>query len=234
MKKMIFVIMSITMLLVGCGTNASTEESKVNQETQESEEVISQNQTIALSEYLSGDLRILYECIDEVGKDTAPRRIYVFDNGSVTLYKQPDISFGDLSKMTDEDIVLWCDENVSENNRAEDDSINYVVFSDKTGNETEYEGIVVNYGLDKSKDGKEFTDSILFGLKKHAVNSATVYESQYAGITVETGKPINASSSSTTLWYRTNGETVVLDGVDSDNVEVDPADVEERYSAISF
>ncbi len=234
MKKMIFVIMSITMLLVGCGTTASTEESKVNQEIQENEEVISQNQTIALSEYLSGDLRILYESIDEVGKDAAPRRIYVFNNGSVTLYKQLDISFGDLSRMTDEDIVLWCDENVSENNRAEDDSINYVVFSDKTGNETEYEGIVVNYGLDKSKDGEEFTDSILFGLKKNAVNSATVYESQYAGIAVETGKPINASSSSTTLWYRTNGETVVLDGVDSDNVEVDPSDAEERYSAIPF
>ncbi|MBD5161733.1 MAG: hypothetical protein HDT14_06940 [Oscillibacter sp.] len=143
-------------------------------------------------------VHIIYEFWDSnIGKDTTPKDIHVFENGRMSVQSGEIPTLGELSRMTDEEVVA----EVYASQRTETDCPYFVhIKTDATGNRMEEERL--DYFLSIS-----YISDLTISMKQKPV-SYTVYESQYTGYA-----GLNV--------YLTRGETFTLDDVSSGYVDVD-------------
>lgn len=178
-----------------------------------------------LSEYLnSGKTLIIYYSDNQnpSGDDNIPAKddritwIYVFQNNHMSVYNSYDsdsnvkITLGEVAKMTDNEVIAFCEESCPEETNIE---YQLEVYTDGTGNFTDYECIIPN--------NFRFSDYYIPKLKFYnfGMNTvASIYNSTFFKL------PTDDEAESVGFLYRPDGYgyTISLDTPDSENVIVDP------------
>lgn len=207
--------------------NSNTNEEADTNETEEQEPV---KKDLTLSEWLAQDgVKIMYLGaipIEEYGdgkipgKDTMPGSIYVFENNKLSRYENWSwcysnsdyLNYAEIAKMTDEEIKIYLetyntviDERRGEIRSYKDVDYTLAVYTDSTGNNTEYECIYA-----KNYNTENLYDYALKNLDNIQNDSAIVYESVFDKIG--------------SFWIRYNEGTISLDGVNSEGVLIDPVE----------
>ena len=180
--------------LSGCN-NASTEES----DSPASEQAVSE--VITPLSLVNDDGRRLFFVVDKVAKD-AQAQLYVFESGVMTFRSNVTAELGELSKMSDDEIVeLFTEEDEKYKSEYHDYSNPYYLFegnptlqtveleTDDSGNNVTSETLVfgdfekyqiVNDGDVVDMNGSAWSDGWqlkLFGV----VETAPIYETYYGG-----------------------------------------------------
>ena len=145
------------------------------------------------------------------GKDEPCREIYIIEDGKMSRYEGRSLSFKDVAKMNDDEIVQAVKEKYTA--KYEDRPITIGVFTDDTGNSVESEAVGINY---RDENRESYTDQIDF-LYANPQTTATVYDSTYTGLTSVSGNDYCY------YWYRGDGLFLTLDGLDAEGVLVDPS-----------
>lgn len=157
----LFCAILMTMLaLTGCG-------GKGNMDAMESDDTDGKTEEIAaLSEILWGnDVSVWYMC-NKVGKDEIPNYVYIMygDGTYIGISKSnSEYTFGELSKMTDEEIITW-----AENKGYTKSQYGLSIFTDSTGNNPQKEVIYI----------PDWHFEISYGTSPYV---SEVYESSYGG-----------------------------------------------------
>lgn len=137
-----------------------------------------------LSEYTeNGDAAILYQMHGEISKDRGPD-VYVFENGLIYIAEIGKL--GDLSKMTDEEIIAA----VKSEDSTPGDYI-WRVYTDDTGNATDYEELYYNNHGSSSSHNVGQTEI-----------NGVVFDSYYAGVQTEDGWTTAARCKEGTVPFR--------------------------------
>lgn len=230
----VFLVMTIFVCLTACGDDGDGKKSGGKDNNVG---------TYTLGEYLnSGKTLILYDGDDDgvAGKDDDIEGIYVFKDGKASYYEasykhvsgddgggnvyENVLTFGDVSKMTDKEIIKKAKEQY--NMRCEDFPFEIGIYTDDTGNEITYEYIYTNSYKYIDNDGDEREDRVALRIYRNSQSSAIVYESDYTGLPDdEVGRRVDY------YWYRTsyqdNGDLFLDLDIPSNktkNVVVDPED----------
>ncbi|MGN0612965.1 MAG: hypothetical protein ACI4JB_03615 [Porcipelethomonas sp.] len=112
--------------------------------------------------------------------------------------------------MTDDEIVQALKERYEV--VYEENDFTFAVYTDGTGNNVEYECIGTTYVKKGVNEGRIEKDRLYFFIANPR-NTATVYDSQYIGIT---------SNSSDCYWYRSDNLFLSIDDIGAEGVWVDP------------
>ena len=170
--------------------------------------------TLPLSQYIqSSETKILYEA-DELAKDECPW-IYIFQNGTVIAPKRSNLSFGELSKMSDEEVIQAV-MNLEEAPHSEPCKV--YLRSDKTGNAVEGEVLVIYDPQTQDNTNREFR-----GIYPE---SGEIYDAVYTGY-------YNSGNES---FFVARGEETpfTLDAIDAEGVEVDPPKLDTSFAWIEL
>lgn len=221
-KKALALLLSLCVVLslAACGGReekedrteppARTEQGDVLDRPEEESEEEPLAMLMPLSLYLQQEgLHILYICGSDIGKSTSPKSILAFEDG-VLIWGSVDKTFGDLSKMSDEEIA---EEVRAAEDVVEDCPYSLYVVTDSTGNNVAKECLA----LYRAGSGVT-TYSVTF-----RQTAGTVYESQYAGYGNDSGSYLVARCASSPAV-----PPYAFDGVDAQGVAVDP-DKEEIF-----
>lgn len=216
--KVMSVVLCGIMLLAGCGNSASE---KGNGDITEKQSAYTFSEIKK-----SGKLVVLFYtfCTDSddgiPAKDSVPRGVYILENGKVYGGTFTDATFGDYSKMTDEEIKQY----VIENGRKSDwyvDNVDYeiAVYTDSTGNATEYESLLIRRPDNASDpDSGSVYISALRDIYDNVTANATVYDSSYIGMSWQ-----DIYEHRGFVWYRNNdGLRITKDTPNVEGVLVDP------------
>lgn len=214
LTKLISVALCGAMLLTGCGKSG---DGKAGNDSG----AFSQNE----SEYTfseikeSGELVVLFLTCDAYrdgipAKDSVPRVIYILDDGKVYGDIVEDTTFGEYSKMTDEEIKQYVMENgiKSEYSYVNNEDYQIAVYTDSTGNNISYESLLVPHG--------SYYDEYLMYIYDDVTAEATVYDSTYVGMNWNN---VAWEGRQGFLWYRSNdGFSIEKDTTDTEGILVDP------------
>ena len=209
--KVMSVLLCGAMLLTGCGNT------KVAQNSGTIEEKKDSVYTTFSDIKNSGDLVILFltNYDQKPEKDSTPMAIFILENGKVYGDHVPHTTFGEYSKMTDEEIKQCVLSNGDKDTYSYANDMDYeiAVYTDSTGNNTQYESLLV-------KDC-DCDDLYIYGLMQIYANTPayeTVYESNYIGMNMIFDEDWYGS-----LWYRDDGDLIMaLDEPTAKGILVDP------------
>ena len=210
-KALIATMLASAVMLSACGggtkesgtENLGNNTKEVDTETEEadSESEETEEAEYTLSQLLNTD-PILFDCREgNIGKDLIISNAYVFHDGVVDGYDLYDITLGDVSKMSDEEITDFFDEKVAAGDIDKFyDGEKYVLFcdTDDSGNNVRREVIQLESG------GSVILDE--------EGASGIVYDSYYAGFETM-GDPIIARVA--------EGTDVIFDTVDTEGIVLD-------------
>lgn len=214
--KFMSVALCGAMLLTGCGNSGSEKDSGNNDASDEKEQLV-----YTFSEIKnSGELLILYMIFNDDGvlaKDSVPELIYILDDGKIYIDKVDGTTFGEYSKMTDEEIQQYVIENGRKGESYYVNNADYeiAVYTDSTGNNTDYEALLVQSPYLSGA----YIEELMY-IYDNVTIGATVYDSTYAGMNWNN---TSWKSRQGYLWYR-NSDGMVIEK-DTPNVEgilVDP------------
>gem|GEM_PF-6710574 len=91
----------------------------------------------------SDERRLWYRTRHEIAKDTQAD-LFVFENGKVTCYySDRSIKLGDLDGKSDDEIIAMYEATAENIEKA--DSFSFHIYTDNTGNNTEYERLRINF-----------------------------------------------------------------------------------------
>lgn len=222
-----------------------TDNSNVNEEsdTNETEEQEPVKKDLTLSEWLAQDgVKIMYLDSKKPTKDGSPNWIYIIENGKISLYANTypvatewylngdALSYSDINKMTDEEIKTYIETyNMSQgelgtwvdklNMSYSGSEYSVAVYSDSTGNNTEYECIYA-----KNPKTDLLYDCFLTRISYCTNDGAIVYDSKFDKLYAEDKG--NDGILTEKLWIRYDEGLIKMDEVNSENVLTDP---EEEY-----
>ncbi|MCM1162008.1 MAG: hypothetical protein NC412_12380 [Roseburia sp.] len=213
--KIISVVLCGAMLLAGCGNSASE---KGNSDTTEKQSAYTFSEIKK-----SGKLVVLFSTYNNDGvpaKDSVPRAIFIFDNGKVYGDSVADTTFGDYSKMTDEEIKQYVIENGRKSEYDYVDNVDYeiAVYTDSTGNSTDYESLLV-----KGPNTHGYIEELMY-IYDNVTANATVYDSTYVGMNWQNNSSLGKEKDRNgCLWYRNNdGLSIKKDTPNVEGILVDP------------
>lgn len=170
--------------------------------------------TLPLSQYIqSSETKILYEA-DELAKNVCPD-IFIFQNGTVIAPKRSNLSFGELSKMSDEEII----QAVMDLEEAPySEPCKVYLLSDSTGNAVEGEVLVI------FESRTQYTSTSVF--RGIYPESGEIYDAVYTGY-------YNSGNES---FFVARGEETpfILDTIDAEGVEVDPPKLDTSFAWIEL
>lgn len=158
---------------------------------------------LPLSQYIqSSEMQILYEA-DNLDKNTRPL-IFLFQNGTVT-YSNPDLTLGDLSKMSDEEIIQAV---MAAEGAPEPQPCFLSLTTDSTGNAVEKESLyyLLLGALSSRLSSMSFSRLV--------PSNGVVYDSTYTCF--------SPSNNSTLFFVRGEQLPFVLDEIGAEGVEIDP------------
>lgn len=162
----------------------------------------------------SGEPQILYQ-VDGLDKDERPE-IYVFQNGEVVVPEKTEFSLGELSKMSDEEIVQWAME--QEEPSPYSGICTVFLRSDSTGNAVSSETLFIYNPQD------QYSREIIFPVS-HTI-SGQVYDSTYTGYWDDGRDRLFAA--------RGEQAPFALDTIDAGDVEVDPKTLDTSFARIEL
>lgn len=162
----------------------------------------------------SGEPQILYQ-VGGLDKDERPE-IYVFQNGEVVVPEKTEFSLGELSKMSDEEIVQWA---MEQEERSPYSGICTVFLrSDSTGNAVSSETLFIYNPQD------QYSREIIFPVS-HTI-SGQIYDSTYTGYWDDGRDRLFAA--------RGEQAPFALDTIDAGDVEVDPKTLDTSFARIEL
>lgn len=185
------------------------------------EEKYDESGVYGLSEYInSRDITIIYcDVSTNPAKDSRPNCAYIITQEGLILCTGIPLTYGEMDGMSDWEIYDYFMYNAKKNYGTYD--YQFLVFSDASGNETEYETFQFGSGDEKYYFGYIFEDDNGYVTRSidrcYALDDecspVIVYNSEYSGFNLQ----------NLYMWIRTNGDTVVFDSVNSVNVITDPS-----------
>lgn len=229
MKRIIILlnIFVLTLFMTSCGNKTKNDE---NYDSLGASEIVDESpHNYTLSEYLkSGKTLILYATVpamDTVGKDSSPSLIFIFKDNLLSVYSAKSnsdeyISFGDISRMSDDDIINMCTQ--SYESFATDIEYVFHLYTDDTGNNVEKEKIFFVNEIDYTDEfSSSYMKSIM--IENPATNKkAKVYDSEFIELSIDIDNDDNPFNGGTFMfWYRSDGYTINLDGLDSEDIMID-------------
>lgn len=94
-----------------------------------------------------------------IAKDSSPDIIVVFENGTPTVYRAfksySMLTFGELSNMTDKEIINYCQSNLSTDDICPYESFDFELITDDSGNTVVGENVCLHTQLDGSFNAYE-------------------------------------------------------------------------------
>ena len=224
--KIMSVVLCGVMLLAGCGNSASE---KGN------DDITEKQSAYTFSEIKkSGKLVVLFSTYNDDGipaKDSVPRAVFILDNGKVYGDSVADTTFGDYSKMTDEEIKQYVIENGRKSEYDYVDNADYeiAVYTDSTGNSTDYESLLV----ETSPNSRRYIEDLMY-IYDNVTANATVYDSTYVGMNWQNNSSLGKEDDRNgCLWYRNNdGMRIEKDTPNAEGIQVDPKETyRDNYDA---
>lgn len=140
--------MALIASLTACGgkNEGTTVQGKSSSETVNNEVSLSGTPSTLFN---SDERRLWYRTIHQIAKDTGAD-LYVFENGKVTHYfTDLGIKLGDLDGKSDDEIIAMYEAAAEYIDTV--DSFSLHIFTDKTGNNTEYEKLDIPFVEDSLK-----------------------------------------------------------------------------------
>ncbi len=172
------------------------------------------NKTLTYSQFFDTENdRIIGYYIESdsgIAKDDWDDYIFVFENNTLTIYKWVWIDFGDITKMSDDEVIQYCKDNCDKDKIFVYDTYRVVAYTDSTGNNVYAEGVQV-----LNNDGNyEFPimDAPFFGTETYEI-----YDSEFMALVSHDyllDRPIY-------LAFK-DSPAPVFDSTDAENVIIDP------------
>ena len=210
MKKTISIILSIFKISLFCSCGTASKQTSEKMETSKTLEKDSENNSktyvVSLSSWLNSDeLHIMYWSNESsLAKDKTPDCVYIIKDNKISCYRC-DLTFGDISKMSDDEIHDYLIGDYCETYVDMDYSLE--LYTDASGNNSYCEDIIVEVEVDIHSN-----DYRLEKIKETSYE-AEIYDDYFRGM---------ETSYSGILWYKNvNDLTLCLDEPDTKGIIID-------------